>query len=101
MTHLVWSHLSYTNYYHILFCFILFHRCAGTAVFKTRCIAARALVAVVPKGNVPDMLKQLLETLPGDPPVIGPGARSICHNYIHGVLLQVMLLAYMAIWFSN
>ncbi len=31
--------------------------CFSCAVYKTRCLAARALVAVVPNGNIPDMLR--------------------------------------------
>ncbi|XP_072031670.1 tRNA (32-2'-O)-methyltransferase regulator THADA-like [Amphiura filiformis] len=67
-------------------------RCAGSAVYKTRCIAARALVAVVPGGQIPDMIKQLLETLPEDSQLISSSHERICHNYIHGVLLQIQCL---------
>ncbi|XP_022108564.1 thyroid adenoma-associated protein homolog [Acanthaster planci] len=57
--------------------------CASSAVYKTRAIAARALVPLVPASRQLDMLKDLLGLLPRTPD------QPAHHNHIHGVLLQI------------
>ena len=54
-------------------------------MYKTRIMAARALRPLVSKDLVPEIIKQLLGSLPK---ARGAG---ISHNYIHGILLQVSL----------
>lgn len=61
-------------------------RCARSAVYRTREMAARALVPFVLVTDVPSTIKTLLEELPVQP---GPGAEQ---NHIHGTLLQVCSL---------
>ncbi|XP_035387280.1 thyroid adenoma-associated protein isoform X1 [Electrophorus electricus] len=61
-------------------------RCAGSAVYRTREMAARALVPFVQLTCVPATIRTLLEDLPVRP---SPGSRQ---NRIHGGLLQVLFL---------
>uniref|UniRef100_A0AAY4DDJ9 tRNA (32-2'-O)-methyltransferase regulator THADA n=1 Tax=Denticeps clupeoides TaxID=299321 RepID=A0AAY4DDJ9_9TELE len=58
-------------------------RCGRSAVYRTREMAARALVPFVQVPLVPATIQTLLEGLPLHP---GPGAQQ---NHIHGTLLQV------------
>ncbi|XP_056291229.1 thyroid adenoma-associated protein isoform X3 [Pseudoliparis swirei] len=61
-------------------------RCGRSAVYRTREMAARALVPFVLVTQVPSTVHTLLQELPAQP---GPG---IQHNHIHGTLLQVLFL---------
>uniref|UniRef100_A0A8C1YAD1 tRNA (32-2'-O)-methyltransferase regulator THADA n=1 Tax=Cyprinus carpio TaxID=7962 RepID=A0A8C1YAD1_CYPCA len=58
-------------------------RCGRSAVYRTREMAARALVPFVLVTQVPSTIHTLLEELPQEP---GPGLQQ---NHIHGTLLQV------------
>uniref|UniRef100_A0A3B4WC26 tRNA (32-2'-O)-methyltransferase regulator THADA n=1 Tax=Seriola lalandi dorsalis TaxID=1841481 RepID=A0A3B4WC26_SERLL len=61
-------------------------RCGRSAVYRTREMAARALVPFVLVTQVPSTVHSLLQELPPEP---GP---RIQHNHIHGTLLQVLFL---------
>ncbi|XP_036403279.1 thyroid adenoma-associated protein [Megalops cyprinoides] len=61
-------------------------RCGRSAVYRTREMAARALVPFVLVTQVPATVRALLESLPLGP---GPGTQQ---NHIHGTLLQVLHL---------
>ncbi|KAI1894434.1 hypothetical protein AGOR_G00115770 [Albula goreensis] len=61
-------------------------RCGRSAVYRTREMAARALVPFVLVTQVPSTIQGLLEDLPLEP---GPGTQQ---NHIHGTLLQVLHL---------
>ncbi|XP_030626930.1 thyroid adenoma-associated protein [Chanos chanos] len=61
-------------------------RCGRSAVYRTREMAARALVPFVLVTQVPSTVQALLESLPVEP---GPGSQQ---NHIHGTLLQVLFL---------
>ncbi|XP_036980256.1 thyroid adenoma-associated protein isoform X2 [Acanthopagrus latus] len=61
-------------------------RCGRSAVYRTREMAARALVPFVLVTQVPSTVQALLQELPPEP---GP---KIQHNHIHGTLLQVLFL---------
>ncbi|XP_057197470.1 thyroid adenoma-associated protein isoform X2 [Triplophysa rosa] len=61
-------------------------RCGRSAVYRTREMAARAVVPFVLVTQVPSTIKTLLEDLPQEP---GPG---IQQNHIHGTLLQAPLM---------
>ncbi|XP_057703664.1 thyroid adenoma-associated protein [Corythoichthys intestinalis] len=61
-------------------------RCGRSAEYRTREMAAQALVPFVLVTRVPSTVHSLLQALPQDP---GP---QIQHNYIHGTLLQVLFL---------
>ncbi|XP_060781574.1 thyroid adenoma-associated protein isoform X2 [Neoarius graeffei] len=61
-------------------------RCSRSAVYRTREMAARALVPFVLVTDVPSTIKTLLEDLPVK---AGPGTQQ---NHIHGTLLQVLFL---------
>ncbi|XP_053357978.1 thyroid adenoma-associated protein [Clarias gariepinus] len=61
-------------------------RCSRSAVYRTREMAARALVPFVLVTEVPSTIRTLLEDLPVKP---GPGTQQ---NHIHGTLLQVLFL---------
>ncbi|XP_030298445.1 thyroid adenoma-associated protein [Sparus aurata] len=61
-------------------------RCGRSAVYRTREMAARALVPFVLVTQVPSTVHALLQELPPEP---GP---KIQHNHIHGTLLQVLFL---------
>ncbi|XP_040906443.1 thyroid adenoma-associated protein [Toxotes jaculatrix] len=61
-------------------------RCGRSAVYRTREMAARALVPFVLVTQVPSTVLSLLQDLPPEP---GP---RIQHNHIHGTLLQVLFL---------
>ncbi|XP_051271703.1 thyroid adenoma-associated protein homolog isoform X2 [Dicentrarchus labrax] len=61
-------------------------RCGRSAVYRTREMAARALVPFVLVTQVPPTVHALLQELPSEP---GP---RIQHNHIHGTLLQVLFL---------
>ncbi|XP_030012231.1 thyroid adenoma-associated protein [Sphaeramia orbicularis] len=61
-------------------------RCGRSAVYRTREMAARALVPFVPVTQVPSTVHGLLQELP---PELGPRMQ---HNHIHGTLLQVLFL---------
>ncbi|XP_066534782.1 thyroid adenoma-associated protein isoform X2 [Hoplias malabaricus] len=60
--------------------------CSQSAVYRTREMAARALVPFVLVTHVPATIQNLLENLPAEP---GPGCQQ---NHIHGTLLQVLFL---------
>uniref|UniRef100_A0A8C3B078 tRNA (32-2'-O)-methyltransferase regulator THADA n=1 Tax=Cyclopterus lumpus TaxID=8103 RepID=A0A8C3B078_CYCLU len=60
-------------------------RCGRSAVYRTREMAARALVPFVLVTQVPSTVHALLQELPAQP---GP---EIQHNHLHGTLLQVCL----------
>lgn len=64
-------------------CLRLIDRCSRSAVYRTREMAARALVPFVLLTQVPSTVCSLLQELPTYP---GP---HIQHNHIHGTLLQV------------
>ncbi|XP_059214737.1 thyroid adenoma-associated protein [Centropristis striata] len=61
-------------------------RCGHSAVYRTREMAARALVPFVLLTQVPSTVHMLLQELPAEP---GP---TMQHNHIHGTLLQVLFL---------
>ncbi|XP_056902918.1 thyroid adenoma-associated protein isoform X1 [Takifugu flavidus] len=61
-------------------------RCGRSAVYRTREMAARALVPFVLVTQVPSTVHTLLQELPA-----GPGP-SVQHNHVHGTLLQVLFL---------
>ncbi|XP_070833382.1 thyroid adenoma-associated protein [Chaetodon trifascialis] len=61
-------------------------RCGRSAVYRTREMAARALVPFVLVTQVPSTVHALLQELPPEP---GP---KLQHNHIHGTLLQVLFL---------
>ncbi|XP_034080889.1 thyroid adenoma-associated protein isoform X3 [Gymnodraco acuticeps] len=61
-------------------------RCGRSAVYRTREMAARALVPFVLVTQVPSTVHTLLQELPAEP---GPTTQ---HNHIHGTLLQVVFL---------
>ncbi|XP_026211398.1 thyroid adenoma-associated protein [Anabas testudineus] len=61
-------------------------RCGRSAVYRTREMAARALVPFVLVTQVPSTVQSLLQELPPEP---GPKNQ---HNHIHGTLLQVLFL---------
>ncbi|KAJ4949042.1 hypothetical protein JOQ06_020560, partial [Pogonophryne albipinna] len=61
-------------------------RCGRSAVYRTREMAARALVPFVLVTQVPSTVHTLLQGLPAEP---GPTTQ---HNHIHGTLLQVVFL---------
>ncbi|XP_056250646.1 thyroid adenoma-associated protein isoform X1 [Seriola aureovittata] len=61
-------------------------RCGRSAVYRTREMAARALVPFVLVTQVPSTVHSLLQELPPEP---GP---RIQHNHVHGTLLQVLFL---------
>ncbi|XP_041645448.1 thyroid adenoma-associated protein isoform X2 [Cheilinus undulatus] len=61
-------------------------RCGRSAVYRTREMAARALVPFVLLTQVPSTVLSLLQDLPLQP---GPQTQ---HNHIHGTLLQVLFL---------
>lgn len=60
-------------------------RCSRSAVYRTREMAARALVPFVLVTDVPSTIRTLLEDLPVK---AGPGTQQ---NHIHGTLLQVCI----------
>uniref|UniRef100_A0A8B9RME6 tRNA (32-2'-O)-methyltransferase regulator THADA n=1 Tax=Astyanax mexicanus TaxID=7994 RepID=A0A8B9RME6_ASTMX len=60
--------------------------CARSAVYRTREMAARALVPFVLVTHVPATIQTLLESFPMEP---GPRTQQ---NHIHGTLLQVLFL---------
>ncbi|KAJ8248320.1 hypothetical protein GJAV_G00240740 [Gymnothorax javanicus] len=62
-------------------------RCGRSAVYRTRVMAARALVPFVLVTQVPSTIRALLESLPLE---LGPGTQQ---NHIHGTLLQVLHLS--------
>lgn len=64
-------------------CVCSFCRCGRSAVYRTREMAARALVPFVLVTQVPSIVVTLLQELPPEP---GPRFQ---HNHIHGTLLQV------------
>lgn len=64
-------------------CVCVFGRCGRSAVYRTREMAARALVPFVLVTQVPSTVLALLQDLPAGP---GPGVQ---HNHVHGTLLQV------------
>uniref|UniRef100_A0A8C7FJR4 tRNA (32-2'-O)-methyltransferase regulator THADA n=1 Tax=Oncorhynchus kisutch TaxID=8019 RepID=A0A8C7FJR4_ONCKI len=61
-------------------------RCGRSAVYRTREMAARALVPFVMVTQVPSTIQTLLEDLPLE---AGPRTQQ---NHIHGILLQVLFL---------
>ncbi|XP_030603636.1 thyroid adenoma-associated protein isoform X2 [Archocentrus centrarchus] len=61
-------------------------RCGHSAVYRTREMAARALVPFVLVTQVPSTVQSLLQELPLEP---GP---KIQQNHVHGTLLQVLFL---------
>ncbi|XP_068423389.1 thyroid adenoma-associated protein [Clinocottus analis] len=61
-------------------------RCGHSAVYRTREMAARALVPFVLVTQVPSTVHALLQDLPAQP------RAGIQHNHIHGTLLQVLFL---------
>ncbi|KAG7511599.1 thyroid adenoma-associated protein [Solea senegalensis] len=61
-------------------------RCGHSAVYRTREMAARALVPFVLVTQVPSTVHSLLQELPPEP------RPRIQHNHIHGTLLQVLFL---------
>lgn len=61
-------------------------RCGRSAVYRTREMAARALVPFVLVTQVPSTIHTLLQELPPEP------SPKIQHNHIHGTLLQVLFL---------
>ncbi|XP_014913282.1 thyroid adenoma-associated protein [Poecilia latipinna] len=61
----------------------LIMRCSRSAVYRTREMAARALVPFVLVTQIPSTVRTLLQDLPAEP---GP---NIQQNHIHGALLQV------------
>ncbi|XP_067385468.1 thyroid adenoma-associated protein isoform X2 [Channa argus] len=61
-------------------------RCGRSAVYRTREMAARALVPFVLITQVPSTVQSLLLELPSEPGL------EIQHNHIHGTLLQVVFL---------
>ncbi|KAM9847598.1 thyroid adenoma-associated protein [Aulostomus maculatus] len=61
-------------------------RCGRSAVYRTREMAARALVPFVLVTQVPSTVHSLLLELPPEP------RPKIQHNHIHGTLLQVLFL---------
>ncbi|KAM4607989.1 thyroid adenoma-associated protein [Polymixia lowei] len=61
-------------------------RCGRSAVYRTREMAARALVPFVLVTQIPSTIHTLLQELPLQP---GPKTQ---HNHIHGTLLQVLFL---------
>ncbi|KAI3362945.1 hypothetical protein L3Q82_011619 [Scortum barcoo] len=61
-------------------------RCGRSAVYRTREMAARALVPFVLVTQVPSTVHTLLQELPPEP------SPKIQHNHIHGTLLQVLFL---------
>lgn len=61
-------------------------RCSRSAVYRTREMAARALVPFVLLTQVPSTVCTLLQELPAHP------GTHIQHNHIHGTLLQVLFL---------
>ncbi|XP_043991776.1 thyroid adenoma-associated protein isoform X2 [Gambusia affinis] len=61
-------------------------RCSRSAVYRTREMAARALVPFVLVTQIPSTVRTLLQELPPEP---GPGVQQ---NHIHGALLQVLFL---------
>ncbi|XP_071780883.2 thyroid adenoma-associated protein [Centroberyx gerrardi] len=61
-------------------------RCGHSAVYRTREMAARALVPFVLVTQLPSTIHALLQELPPEP---GPKTQ---HNHIHGTLLQVLFL---------
>ncbi|XP_044070655.1 thyroid adenoma-associated protein isoform X3 [Siniperca chuatsi] len=61
-------------------------RCGRSAVYRTREMAARALVPFVLVTQVPSTVHALLKELPPEP------RPNIQHNHIHGTLLQVLFL---------
>lgn len=63
-------------------------RCGRSAVYRTREMAARALVPFVLLTQVPSTVHTLLQELPA-----GPGP-SLQHNHVHGTLLQVWTLTH-------
>ncbi|XP_008428609.1 thyroid adenoma-associated protein [Poecilia reticulata] len=64
----------------------LIMRCSRSAVYRTREMAARALVPFVLVTQIPSTVRTLLQELPPEP---GP---NIQQNHIHGTLLQVLFL---------
>lgn len=64
-------------------CGRLIGRCSRSAVYRTREMAARALVPFVLLTQVPSTVGSLLQELPAHP---GPHVQ---HNHVHGTLLQV------------
>lgn len=67
---------------------VLCFSCARSAVYRTREMAARALVPFVLVTHIPATIQTLLENLP-----IKPG-QGIQQNHIHGTLLQVCFICY-------
>lgn len=65
---------------------LLCSRCSRSAVYRTREMAARALVPFVLVTDVPSTIRTLLEDLPVKS---GPGTQQ---NHIHGTLLQVCVI---------
>ncbi|KAF7653645.1 hypothetical protein LDENG_00080460 [Lucifuga dentata] len=61
-------------------------RCGRSAVYRTREMAARALVPFVLVTQIPSTVQALLQELPPEP---GPKTQQ---NHIHGTLLQVLFL---------
>nr|XP_023660134.1 thyroid adenoma-associated protein isoform X1 [Paramormyrops kingsleyae] len=61
-------------------------KCGRSAVYRTRQMAARALVPFVSVTQLPSTIGALLEDLP-----VGPGPQ-VQQNHIHGTLLQVLHL---------
>ncbi|XP_048585812.1 thyroid adenoma-associated protein homolog isoform X2 [Nematostella vectensis] len=60
-------------------------RCAGSAVMKTRLMAARAIVPLVSKDCLVQVLERLLHSIP-------PSRQSCRQNVLHGTLLQILHL---------
>lgn len=58
-------------------------RCAGSAVYKIRQMAARAIVPLVAKEQLVDILSILLQSLPAI------DSDNKCQNLLHGICLQV------------
>lgn len=77
---------------HWCVCVCVFGRCARSAVYRTREMAARALVPFVLVTQVPSTVCMLLQELPAEP---GPNVQ---HNYVHGTLLQVCAHAHINLY---
>ncbi|XP_068183222.1 thyroid adenoma-associated protein [Antennarius striatus] len=61
-------------------------RCGHSAVYRTRAMAAQALVPFVLLTQIPSTVHTLLKELPTE------SGHNVQHNSIHGTLLQVLLL---------
>ncbi|KAG7257906.1 hypothetical protein CRUP_007009, partial [Coryphaenoides rupestris] len=71
---------------HHALCLVFNPRCGRSAVYRTREMAARALVPFVLVTQIPATVQTLLRELPPEP---RPQAQQ---NHIHGTLLQVLFL---------